>query len=152
VKESLAGLSRALPPSMRGEIVELGGRRVIVDCYNANPASMAAALRTLAERAHGAPAIAVVGDMLELGDHAPGAHKEIGELAKQLGIKVIALGDHATTVANAAGGDSMVVLTHEDAADAALAETDKAGGWILLKGSRGMKLEKVLDAMKESAL
>jgi UDP-N-acetylmuramyl pentapeptide synthase len=152
VADSLRGLSRTMPMTMRGEVIELGGRHVIVDCYNANPASMAAALRTLAERAHGGPAIAVLGDMLELGDHAPAAHKEIGELAKQLGIKVIALGDHAGTVANAAGGESMVVLTHEDAADAALAETDKSGGWILLKGSRGMRLEKVLEDMKESAL
>ena len=112
---------------------------------------MAAALRTLAERSHGLPKIAVLGDMLELGDHAPAAHQEIGELAKELGIKVIALGDHASMVANAAGGDSMVVLSHADAADAALAETE-SGGWILLKASRGMKLERVLDGMKESAL
>jgi murE/murF fusion protein len=151
VASALAGLARALPPSMRGEVIELGGRHVIVDCYNANPASMAAALRTLAERSHGQRAVAVLGDMLELGDHAPKAHQEIGELAKQLNIRVMALGDHAATVVNAAGGDSAVVLTHEDAADAALAETEH-GGWILLKGSRGMKLEKVLDAMKESAL
>jgi UDP-N-acetylmuramyl pentapeptide synthase len=137
---------------MRGEVVMLGGRHVIVDCYNANPASMAAALRTLAERAHGHPAIAVLGDMLELGDHAETAHREIGELAKQLKIKVIAIGDHATTVANAAGGESMVALSHEDAADAALAETDHSGGWILLKASRGMRLEQVLEAMKEAAL
>jgi MurE/MurF fusion protein len=151
IATALAGLARALPPSMRGEVIELGGRHVIVDCYNANPASMAAALQTLAERAHSLPKIAVLGDMLELGDHAPSAHKEIGELAKKLGIKVIALGDHAATVVNAAGGDSMVVLTHEDAADAALSETEH-GGWVLLKGSRGMKLEGVLEAMKESAL
>jgi murE/murF fusion protein len=151
VASALAGLARALPASMRGEVVELGGRHVIVDCYNANPASMAAALQTLAERAHALPKVAVLGDMLELGDHAPAAHKEIGELAKKLGIKVIALGDHAATVANAAGSESMVVLTHEDAADAALAETEH-GGWVLLKASRGMKLEGVLEAMKESAL
>src|SRR6185369_3309826 len=64
--QAIAGLERAQPVSMRGEIVELGGRKVIVDCYNANPASMAAALHSLAERAHGLPAIAVLGDMLEL--------------------------------------------------------------------------------------
>ena len=64
-------------PSMRGEVVEVGGRKVIVDCYNANPASMAAALRALAERAHGrnrrSPSL---GDMLELGDHAAAAHRD----------------------------------------------------------------------------
>ena len=76
----------------RLEIVEVGGRKVIgfVDCYNANPASMAAALRTLAERARGGVAIAVVGDMLELGDHARDAHREVGVLARELGLSVIA--------------------------------------------------------------
>jgi UDP-N-acetylmuramyl pentapeptide synthase len=139
---------------MRGEVIELGGRKVIVDCYNANPASMAAALHSLAERAHGlprrahTPAIAVLGDMLELGDHAPSAHREIGELAKKLGIGVIALGDHAKHVVDAAGTDAELVPSHAAAAERALARTE-SGGWILLKASRGMKLERVLDEMKE---
>ena len=143
------GLARAQPVAMRGEIVEVGGRKVIVDCYNANPASMAAALRTVAERGHGGPAIAVVGDMLELGTHAPAAHREIGELAKQLGIHVIALGEHAPTVVAASGGE--LAKDPADAADRALSRTE-SGGWILLKASRGMKLERVLDAMKEQTL
>jgi len=142
---ALAGLARARPPAMRGEVVEVGGRKVIVDCYNANPASMAAALRTLAERARGVPAIAVLGDMLELGDHAPKAHDEIGALAKQLGIKVIGLGELATRF----GGELAKDPSH--AAERALAKTE-AGGWILLKASRGMRLERVLEAMKEQTL
>ncbi len=152
VAQALAGLERALPVSMRGEVIELGGRKVIVDCYNANPASMAAALHSLAERAHGrahTPAIAVLGDMLELGDHAPSAHREIGELAKKLGIGVIALGDHAKYVVDAAGTDAALAPSHAAAAERALARTE-SGGWILLKASRGMKLERVLDEMKES--
>jgi MurE/MurF fusion protein len=145
IDQALTGLARARPPAMRGEIVEIGGRKVIVDCYNANPASMAAALRTLAERARGGPAIAVLGDMLELGDHAPSAHDEIGALAKQLGIKVIGLGELATRF----GGELAKDPGH--AAERALAKTE-AGGWILLKASRGMRLERVLDAMKEQTL
>jgi murE/murF fusion protein len=152
VDQAILGLERAMPVAMRGEVVELGGRKVIVDCYNANPASMAAALRTLAERAKGMQKIAVIGDMLELGDHAKEAHREIGALAKQLGIGVIAIGDQAKHVVDAAGGDAEVALTHADAADRALSRTDKAGGWILLKGSRGMKLERVLEDMKESTV
>ncbi len=152
VSQALAGLERALPVSMRGEIVEVGGRKVIVDCYNANPASMAAALHSLAERAHRGtnrvPAIAVVGDMLELGEHAPAAHKEIGELAHKLGIGVIALGDQAKHVVDAAGKDAELVTSHVQAAERALARTE-SGGWILLKASRGMKLERVLEEMKE---
>jgi UDP-N-acetylmuramyl pentapeptide synthase len=121
---------------------------VIVDCYNANPASMAAALRTLAERAHGLPAIAVVGDMLELGDHAPAAHREVGTLAKELGIGVIAIGEQSKHVVETAGPDAEHVSSPAEAAERAFARTEKAG-WILLKASRGMKLERVLDAMKE---
>jgi UDP-N-acetylmuramyl pentapeptide synthase len=113
---------------------------------------MAAALRTLAERAKGMQKIAVLGDMLELGDHAKDAHREIGALAKQLGIGVIALGDQAKHVVDAAGEGAEVALTHADAADRALSRTEKAGGWILLKGSRGMKLERVLEDMKESTV
>jgi MurE/MurF fusion protein len=148
VAQALSGLERALPVSMRGEVIELGGRKVIVDCYNANPASMAAALHSLAERAHGLPAIAVIGDMLELGDHAPSAHRDIGALANQLGIGVIALGDQAKHVVDGAGNNAELVDSHIIAAERALARTE-SGGWILLKASRGMKLERVLDEMKE---
>jgi murE/murF fusion protein len=148
IAQALDGLARALPVSMRGEVVELGGRKVIVDCYNANPASMTAALHSLAERAHGLPAIAVLGDMLELGDHAADAHREIGALAGKLGIGVIALGGHAKHVADAAGKSAELADTPKAAAERALARTE-SGGWILLKASRGMKLERVLDEMKE---
>jgi murE/murF fusion protein len=148
VSQALAGLARALPVTMRGEVIELGGRKVIVDCYNANPASMTAALHSLAERARGLPAIAVLGDMLELGDHATSAHREIGELAKKLGIGVVAIGEHARHVVEAAGGDAELAPSHAAAAERALARTE-AGGWILLKASRGMKLERVLEEMKE---
>jgi murE/murF fusion protein len=148
IDQAIAGLARARPPAMRGEVLELAGRKVIVDCYNANPASMAAALRALAERAQGKVALAVVGDMLELGTHAAGAHSEVGALAKQLGVAVIALGEHARTVAGAAG-DGETADTPATAASRALARTGP-GDWILLKASRGMRLERVLDAMKES--
>ena len=134
---------------MRGEVIELGGRKVIVDCYNANPASMTAALHSLAERAHGLPAIAVLGDMLELGEHAPAAHKEIGELANKLGIGVVGLGEMAKYIVDAAGKDAELAPSHAAAAERALARTESAGGWILLKASRGMKLERVLEVMKE---
>src|SRR5439155_1461458 len=66
IDHALLGLSRARLSWMRGEVVELAHRKVIVDCYNANPASMSAALRLLAERGQGHTALAVLGDMLEL--------------------------------------------------------------------------------------
>ncbi len=149
IAEALDGLIRARPPAMRGEVVELAGRKIIVDCYNANPASMAAAMRALAERAHGHTAIAVVGDMLELGTHAPAAHAEIGALAQQLSIGVIALGEQAPTVVKAAGANAEQVADPAAAAAKALART-APGDWLLLKASRGMRLERVLDALREA--
>ncbi len=129
---------------MRGEVVDVKGRKVIVDCYNANPASMAAALRALAERATGKRALAVLGDMLELGDHGIPEHDKIGALAKDLGVGVVTIGDLAARIGSAA----------DHAADPASAaaralERTSAGDWILLKASRGMKLERVLQAMRE---
>ncbi len=154
ITDAIAGLTRARPPAMRGEIVDVGGYRVIVDCYNANPASMSAALRALAERAtEDHHAVAVVGDMLELGDHARTAHAEIGALAAELGIYVIALGEHAPTVADGAKQHRGLVEIATSPADAATRVLDHAtaGDWILLKASRGMKLERVLDAMRRTA-
>jgi len=149
IADVLAGIGRARPPAMRGEVIELGGRKVIVDCYNANPASMAAAMRALAERAHGKQAIAVVGDMLELGDHSPAAHRDVGTLARELGLGVIALGDQAGTVTAAFGDGGETADTPALAAKRVLERTTP-GDWILLKASRGMKLERVLDAIKET--
>ncbi|HEY5936305.1 MAG TPA: UDP-N-acetylmuramoyl-L-alanyl-D-glutamate--2,6-diaminopimelate ligase [Kofleriaceae bacterium] len=148
IEAALAGLARARPPAMRGEVVVVAGRNVIVDCYNANPASMTAALRSLAERAVKTGALAVVGDMLELGDHATGAHRQLGMLACELGVGVVALGEHARTVVDAAGARAEVADSPAAAAARALARTTP-GDWILLKASRGMRLERVLLAMQE---
>jgi len=154
VADALAGIGRARPPAMRGEVIELGGRKVIVDCYNANPASMAAALRALAERAHGHKGLAILGDMLELGSHARDAHRSVGALARELGVGLITLGEFAGEVLNgfdhgAASHTAENANDPQHAAKLAL-ENTSAGDWILLKASRGMKLERVLDAIKET--
>ncbi len=152
IDQALAGLARARPPAMRGEIVELGGRKVIVDCYNANPASMAAALRTLAERARGQPAVAVVGDMLELGDHAPGRAPR-GRRTRQAARPPRDRPRRARRDRGRGRRRRRASSPRDpaDAAERALARTEP-GDWILLKASRGMRLERVLDAMKEQTL
>jgi UDP-N-acetylmuramoyl-tripeptide--D-alanyl-D-alanine ligase len=147
--DALAGLERARPAAMRGEVETIAGRRVIVDCYNANPASMAAAIDTLAGLRGSAGALAVVGDMLELGEAAATAHAEVGARLGALGIPVIALGVHKQRVADATGAPASAWTTDdpEVAARQVLAAT-APGDWILVKASRGMRLERVLAALR----
>ena len=144
------GLASARPPRMRGELADAAGRHLYIDCYNANPASTAAALATLAELVDGGRGLAVLGDMLELGDEAAAAHTEAGERAARLGIAVVALGDERERVvagARAAGGAAWAELDPGAAARRALDETSP-GDWILIKGSRGMRLERVVAALQ----
>ena len=147
---AIAGLERARPAAMRGEVVAIGGRNVIVDCYNANPASMAAAIDTLADLRGSAGAVAVVGDMLELGDHAEAAHVEVGARLGELGIPVVALGAHRDRVADATGAPATAWTTDDPivAARQVLAAT-APGDWVLIKASRGMRLERVVAALRE---
>lgn len=128
------------------------GAAVINDAYNANPESVSAALATLAELGRGrravdpaARAVAVLGDMLELGDDAPDQHERMGRLAGELGIdEVIAVGDHADQVVagvRSAGGAARAMAAAEVAGRIALGPMDV----VLVKASRGMALERVAD-------
>ncbi len=132
---------------LRGELVRLAGGIVIVnDCYNANPISMRAALENLAEGVEGvapeARRLAVLGEMKELGPDAAGYHREIGALARNLGIEpVIGVGELAREYAPdawAPDADAAVKL-----ANAALSEGDS----MLVKGSRSVGLEHLTEAL-----
>ena len=149
VAVALRGLATVKPPSMRGEVVDVAGRHVIVDCYNANPGSMAASITMLAELADASRSkgVAVLGDMLELGDHARDAHTAVGAQVHALGLGLAVLGSWAEVVA-AAAHQPTAVATPDAAARTAFALAGP-GDWILLKASRGMRLERVLDAMRE---
>ena len=130
-----------------------GGIALIDDTYNANPQSMEAALRLLAEIKGAHRAVAIVGDMGELGETAEAAHLEVGRLAASLGIDfLIALGARAQTVASGAVDSGMdpahviVACDHGDASEHAcgfLKERDTA----LVKGSRSMRMERVVEAI-----
>ena len=142
-------------PSMRMEIVRLdSGVTVLNDCYNANPGSMAAALQTLAASA-AERRIAALGEMLELGASAESAHRELGTRAAAAGLDALFLmGTHAAAVREGAlaGGLSAdritIAVTHEALADLLRAML-RAGDLLLLKGSRGAALEKVLQRLSD---
>jgi UDP-N-acetylmuramoyl-tripeptide--D-alanyl-D-alanine ligase len=145
------GLEEFRPVAMRSELKDVQGRTVLADYYNANPDSMKAALETLASLTTGKRTIAVLGDMLELGDTAAEAHRAIGATAVKLGIDlVITVGPLAKYIAEGAVAAGMArdrVLEAETTSRGAafLKEHSRPGDTVLIKGSRGMKMEKILE-------
>lgn len=141
------GLAEYHGMAMRQELVYIEPYTFVNDAYNANPASMLEAIRTLAVMTKGRK-IAVLGDMLELGDWARQEHEKIGSEAAALGIDVvIALGGLASYIAQAAQQHGLAqVYTVRDHAAAAecLKGLLQPGDTILLKGSRSMAMEKIL--------
>ncbi|MGI9116106.1 MAG: UDP-N-acetylmuramoyl-tripeptide--D-alanyl-D-alanine ligase, partial [Gaiellales bacterium] len=136
----------------RGETIALtGGIEVVNDAYNANPASMEAAIRLLCELPAEGRRIAVLGLMAELGPDAEGFHREIGALAARSGVDiVIAVGDLARAYLDGAGSgvDGHWVATADDAADR-LARLVRSGDRVLVKGSRSAGLEGLPDQLAE---
>jgi UDP-N-acetylmuramoyl-tripeptide--D-alanyl-D-alanine ligase len=131
--------------SLRGDVVELaGGIQVVNDCYNANPMSMRAALDHLAD----SPAerrIAVLGTMAELGPDAERYHREIGAHAAERGVDVlVTVGQEALPYAATFDGETYPVATPEEAG-ALLEEIARPGDRVLVKGSRSVGLERVLE-------
>jgi UDP-N-acetylmuramoyl-tripeptide--D-alanyl-D-alanine ligase len=145
------GLEEFRPVAMRSELKVLNGRTVLADYYNANPASMKAALETLASLTGGKRAVAVLGDMLELGDAEVEAHRETGRTVFRLGIDLLIcvgpLARHIAEGAVAAGMARNRVFEAETTARAAeiLREHSRSDDTVLVKGSRGMKMERVLE-------
>lgn len=149
VKDGLDGFT---PVAMRTELREIDGRTVLADCYNANPASMEAAIRTAVSLAAGRKAIVVLGDMLELGSLSADAHREVGRVAAKSGVElVITLGAMAKHIGEGARGAGLLVSriheakSHADAAEL-VKKLSRAGDVVLVKGSRGMQMEKILEA------
>jgi UDP-N-acetylmuramyl pentapeptide synthase len=152
------GIATATPAAQRSEVRTIGGRHVLVDCYNANPASMKAALATLAELAAsqggGARAVAVLGDMLELGHTEDEEHTTVGKLVAANKIEhLVTVGERAklaAAAARAAGVGHVESFGSDEvsrAAETAVAWS-RPGDWVLFKASRGMKLERVIVGME----
>jgi len=144
-----ASLTAAEPASRwRMELTERGdGLLVVNDAYNANPDSMAAALRALAGlRRPSGRLVAVLGDMLELGEASESAHVAIGELAGRLGVdRVIAVGGYAEAIATGARrqGCAAEVAVDRQAAVVAASAVVSSTDVVLVKASRGLALESV---------
>ena len=121
---------------------------IIADCYNAGPESTAAALAVLRDRPAEGRRIAVLGDMLELGDYAPAAHRRVGEEAAAAADLILAYGPLSRELANAAGEKARHFDSREELLEA-LRRTARPGDVILFKASHGMHLEQVLENFTE---
>jgi UDP-N-acetylmuramoyl-tripeptide--D-alanyl-D-alanine ligase len=131
--------------------------KLIDDTYNANPDSVRSAVRSLVALKKGKRGILVLGDMFELGEHSEEMHKKIGELVAEVGIeKLFAVGRFSESVAEGArsggmnrrsifNGSGKEILVH-------LRKEIKPGDWVLIKGSRAMKMEDIVEALTEEFL
>ena len=126
----------------RQEVYEKCGFTIINDCYNAGPESMAASLAVLGAKP--GRKIAVLGDMLELGDCAPAEHRKLGVTAAKNADLIFAYGPHSHYVVEGAGEKARCFDTHAAAAEA-LSAAAQPGDTILFKGSRGMRMELILE-------
>ena len=133
---------------MRFEIRRHGGVTYMYDVYNANPSSMAASILELARLAGGCRSFAVLGDMLELGDFSAAAHEGIAGLLSEHKIRCfIGVGNFMSRAVSSFGGDGIRCETPDDAG-ARLAGLVRPGDVVLIKGSRGMKMEKVMEVIE----
>lgn len=144
-------LRKAAVNARRFKVEKIGPLTVLDDSYNANPASMKAALDTLAEYGTGRRT-AVLGDMLEMGGESARYHREVGEHAGKLGIEaVIARGRYAHDTisgAQAAGAAQSMASDDYDVIAREVLAGARDGDVLLVKGSRGMAMEKVIAAIR----
>ena len=146
-QEMQTGLQRLTVTKMRYEVHEVGAWTFINDAYNASPSSMAAAVETTANLYEGRK-IAVLGDMLELGDAAEEAHRRIGRRVAELGFAaLVTYGPQSRWIHAAAEAAGCPVCRHAETHEAAaehLRALLRDGDTVLFKGSRGMKMEAVI--------
>lgn len=153
LSEVAARIEAFRPPAMRMSALEaLRGVLVLDDTYNAAPDSVRSALETLAmlARAQGRRAVAFLGAMRELGEHAPEAHRWVGALAARSGAAlVVAVGPGAEPIAAEAAAGSAEALWLPDSATAAARSAGlvRPGDVVLVKGSRAIEMERVVEAL-----
>lgn len=151
-EEMANGLKTFTPPPGRSEIHQWKGRTVIADTYNANPSSVAAAIRMLVESA-GKESWICLGDMLEMGAKEEDLHRGLWEeIIKAKPKQVLLYGPRMKHLADELLKKSFSAVTHfekhEDLAKSL--ERSQAGDKILIKGSRGMRMEKVWELLRSS--
>ncbi len=145
------GVANYQPSKMRQEMETIGGITVIADCYNASVASMEASLKVMATVAQGRR-IAVLGDMLEMGEFAEKCHIDVGRLVAENGVDLlVCVGENSKFTALEAEGQRVPTKWFENNDSAAdyIKGVIKQGDTVLFKASRGMKFETIASAVTD---
>ena len=150
---ALGRLPHIAPTPGRLRVIEgIRGSILIDDTYNAAPAAMEAGLQTLGSLASQGTKIAVLGDMLELGDYAERAHKETGAHAASVCDTLIVLGEHARTVAESAqkaglSAAHIHIVENTEEASRMLSQSIDTHDIVFIKGSQGMRMERIVKVL-----
>ena len=153
VDAAVSALATLTAGDKRGQLIEIGGATILNDCYNSNPEALRSMIRTLAAR----PAerrILVAGEMLELGEYGSAMHAACGITAAEAGLDLVAgVQGNAVHLAAAAcaGGVASLFLSSAEEAGLWLRQTMRPGDVVLVKGSRGVHLERTIEIVKSGA-
>jgi len=150
---AVAALAALAAGDKRGEVIEIRGATLLNDSYNSNPEALQAMIRTLAGRP-GKRRILLAGEMLELGEQAAKLHAACGTAAAEARLDlVVGVRGHAVHLATAAcaGGVAALFLSSTDEAGKWLKQALSPGDTVLIKGSRGVHMERVLERLRETA-
>lgn len=147
--EVAAGVADYVPSGNRMRIIHQQGIRILDDTYNAAPASVTAALQVMREMAGTlGRCIAVLGSMFELGVAAEDGHRQVGEEAARQADRVLTVGDLARHIA-AAAGPKAIHFERKEQVVAALQALLQPGDTVLVKGSRGMAMEEIVQSLQQ---
>ena len=147
---AIEALAQLTAGDKRGQLVELNGATILNDSYNSNPEALESMIATLASR-NGTRRILIAGEMLELGERGPALHAGCGRAAAHAGLDlVVGVQGNAKYIAEeaCAGGVASLFLPDADAAGRWLAQNLRAGDQVLVKGSRGVHLERAIEIAK----
>jgi UDP-N-acetylmuramoyl-tripeptide--D-alanyl-D-alanine ligase len=147
------GITAMTPPPMRVNVEQVGGATLINDAYNSNPGSAKAAIELLTHTGKGRQRVAVLATMLELGTQTPRLHEEVARAALDSGAEIVAaIGEFASAFGRIAAGDPRVITAGDvDALWTALSPRLAPDAVILIKGSRGMRLERLVKPISDWA-
>lgn len=150
------GIAQYSPGNMRQNIIAFNGIKIINDAYNASPQSMQASINVLEEISTSSRSIAVLGDMLEMGDMSKEMHYSVGEFIKDKNIDfLVTVGKDSINISKAvadSGNQTMKLHHFENNSDALkyILSIVRQGDYVLIKGSRGMKMEQIAEGIMQS--